>query len=276
MASETSYDQQADDGRLTRAVSLGRAVLRLAEHAQISFLAAALAYYAFVSAVPLVVLGVVLAQTIGGEVLAERVVAVAGQLLAPSGQELLRSAVTAREGLGGVTIVGLLVLLWGALKAFRAMDQAFSLVYGQRPRSISLESFADAFVALSVAGTGIMLTLLASAVVALLPSPLAGPLGALTLFVTLLVAFFPLYYLFPDVPVSAREVLPGAVLAALGWAVFGTAFGLYAAAVVGGSVYGLLGGVILALGWLYIGALLLLFGAALNAVRSGHAPPMDR
>lgn len=276
MPAEEASLAESIGGWLSRTVALGRAVIELAADTQISLLAAALAYYAFVSAVPFVVLGVVLATTIGGDALADRVIAVAGRLLAPAGQELLRTAVTARSGLGGVTLAGLLVLLWGALRAFRAMDIAFSLVYGHSPRSFTVESFADAFVALSIVGVGVLVTLLASALVAFLPAPFVGPVSAVGLFVLLLVAFFPLYYLFPGVPVSAREVLPGAVLAALGWAVLGTAFGLYAASIVEASVYGLLGGVILALAWLYLGALLLLLGAAVNAVRSGHAPPVDR
>lgn len=276
MAGDGSWRDGRVAGMLRRGVSLGRSVLRLADDAQVSLLAAALAYYAFVSAVPLVVLGVVVATTVGGEALADQVVAVAGRLLAPAGQELLRSAVTARTGLGGVTVVGIVVLLWGALKAFRAMDLAFSLVYGHRSRASLAESLADAFVALTAVGVGILATLLASTLVAILPDPLVGPVGTLVLFVTLLVAFLPLYYLFPDVPLSVGEVLPGAVLAALGWTILGAAFGWYAASIAGVSVYGLLGGVLLALAWLYLGALVLLLGAAVNAVRSGHAPSVDR
>jgi len=88
--------------------------------------------------------------------------------------------------------------------------------------------------------------------------------------------FLPLYFLLPDAAVTVREVLPGAVFAALGWTVLEAAFHLYATYVSGASVYGLLGGVLLALSWLYLGALLLLLGAAVNAVRSGHAPRVDR
>lgn len=91
-----------------------------------------------------------------------------------------------------------------------------------------------------------------------------------------MVVFLPLYYLFPDTGVEVREVLAGAVFAALGWTVLGGLFRLYAMYVSGVSVYGLLGAVLLVLAWLYLGALLLLLGAAVNAVRSGHVSAVDQ
>lgn len=263
-------------GRVARLRSTAEAVAGLASETQISFLAAALAYYGFVSMVPLVVLGVAVATTLGGSALADRLVAVAGDFLAPAGEELLRSAVTVRTGLGGVTAVGLVVLLWGSLKAFRAFDVAFSLVYGTRPASSVLDAISDALVALSAVGVAVVAMAVVGTAVALLPGPFVGVVGAGTLFLTLVVAFLPLYYLFPDADLDVREALPGAVLAGLGWTVLGAGFRLYATYVSGASVYGLLGGVLLALTWLYLGALLLLLAAAVNAVRSGHAPAPDR
>ena len=262
--------------RLVAAVRTARQVHTLAVETQISFLAAAIAYYAFVSMVPLVVLSVVLGTLLGGEALADRIVDVSGTLLAPAGEELLRSAVTVRTGAGGVTAVGLVVLVWGALKAFRALDRAFSLVYGTEPAASIVEAFTDALVALGAVGAGLLPVAFVGTVVALVGGPLAGSVGTVGLFAVLVVAFLPLYYLFPDAPVEGRAVLPGAAFAALGWTLLGGSFQLYATTVGGTSIYGLLGGVLLALTWFYVGALLLLVGAALNAVLSGRPPRVDR
>ena len=261
---------------LRRPVETGLAVYGLGTETQVSFLAAAIAYYAFVSMVPLVVLGVVVATLLGGDALADRVVAAAAGVLAPAGEELIRSAVRARTGLGGVTVAGVAVLLWGALKAFRALDRAFSLVYGTDPAASLLASITDAVLALTAVGAGVAAMVVVGAAVAVLPGQVPGGLGVVALAIALFVVFLPLYYLFPDADVAVREVLAGAALAAIGWTVLGGAFQLYATYVSGASLYGLLGGVLLALAWLYLGALLLLYGAALNAVRSGHAPPADQ
>ena len=198
----------------------------------------------------------------------------AAGVLAPAGQEVLRAALTDRAGLGGATLVGLVVLVWGALKAFRALDRAFSLVYGSTGEGL-VDAIVNAVVALAAVGVAVGVMLVAGAAVALLPGPLVGPVGALPLALTLVVVFLPLYYLFPGVDVSVGEILPGAALAAVGWTVLGAAFQLYATLAAGTSIYGLLGAVLLALTWFYLGALVLLLGATVNAVRSGRAP-VDR
>lgn len=253
---------------LDEVVGTARAAYRLATETNLSLLAAAIAYYAFVSAVPLVVLGVLVATTLGGEALADRVVAVAGQFLAPAGENLLRGAVTARSGAGGVTVVGLLVLLWGALKAFRALDRAFSLVYGTTvPHSLPA-SIRDALVALLAVGVGVGVTSLVGVVIAIFDAPTGGLLGSIALVPTLFVVFLPLYYLFPDVDCRLQDVIPGTALVAVGWTVLGSLFGIYATTAGTASLYGFLGGVLLVLTWLYLGALLLLAGAAMNAVRA--------
>ena len=265
----------SDGSRVGHLVETARAVYRLTDERHLSFLAAAIAYYAFVSIVPLVVLSVAIATTVGGVPLADRVLDLAGGLLAPAGQELVRSAVTARTGLGGVTAIGLVVLVWGALKAFRALDRAFSLVYGTATDSFA-GSVVDAVVVLLAVGAAAIAVFAAGTVVALLPGPIVRPLGSLGLALTLFVLFLPVYYRFPDAPLPVRAVLPGTALAAVGGTVLGAAFRVYAATFATTSIYGFLGAVLLALTWFYLGALVLLLGAAVNAVRSGHAPSIDR
>jgi len=75
----------------------------------------------------------------------------------------------------------------------------------------------------------------------------------------LVVACFPIYYLFPDTTLTVREALPGAVFAAVGWTLLTT----------GSQLYGVIGGVLLLVTWVYFAGQLLLVGASLNAVLSG-------
>mgnify|MGYP000203279435 CR=1 FL=1 len=259
-------------GWLDEIRTTGVATYRLAKETNLSFLAAAIAYYGFVSAVPLVVLGVLVATTLGGDELAEAVIAIAGQFLAPAGEDLLRAAVRARTGAGGVTAVGLGVLLWGALKAFRALDRAFSLVYGTTAAHSLPASIRDALVALFAVGLGVVATSLVGTAIAIFDASTGGLLGSVVLVPTLFVVFLPLYYLFPDVDCRLEDVLPGTALVAVGWAALGSLFGVYATTVGSASLYGFLGGVLLVLTWLYLGALLLLVGAATNAVRADREP----
>ena len=271
----TSTSEGGPSARARRAAETGLSVYRVAEETQVSLLAAAIAYYAFVSMVPLVVLGVTVATSVGVEAFADQVLALTEELLTPEGEALLRSAMMDRTGLGSVTVIGLAVLLWGALRSFRALDRAFALVYGTGPSVSLVRSIGVALLALTAVGAGIAATVVVGAAVSLLPGQFPASSGAVTLFLTLFVVFLPLYFLFPDVDLAVGEVLPGAAFAALGWTVLGSAFQLYTQFSTA-SVYGLLGAVLLVLAWFYFGALILLLGATLNAVRSGHAPDTDQ
>lgn len=100
-----------------------------------------------------------------------------------------------------------------------------------------------------------------------------GALGTLALVVVLTVALLPVYYVLPPVSVSVREVLPGAVLAAVGWVGLQFGFRLYAANAAQYAAYGLIGAVLLFVTWLYFASIVVLLGATLNAVRRGAGPP---
>jgi len=93
------------------------------------------------------------------------------------------------------------------------------------------------------------------------------------LVLALVVAFFPIYYVFPDTSVTAREVLPGVVIAAVGWALLQGLFQLYASVSSLADLYGALGAVLLFIFWLYFGSLILLVGATVNVVLANRDTP---
>jgi membrane protein len=101
--------------------------------------------------------------------------------------------------------------------------------------------------------------------------PVGGFLNRVVSTASLLVVFLPLFYLFPDEEVTVREVVPGTVLAAVGWTVLEFLFRYYVAVVGVGERYGVLGTVVLLVTWLYFSGFVVLLGAALNSVLAGRS-----
>lgn len=228
-------------------------------------LAAAVAYYAFVSLLPLVVVGFTLASLVAGEAVAARLVAATGELLSDSGESLVDRALTQGNGRGGTTLIGLVVLAWSGLRLFRGLDTAFSLVYGTAGGQSLLSSVRDAVVVFAASGVAIVATAVVGGVVAFGSGLLATILGPLGLVAGMTLVFLPMFYVFPDEPVTIREVLPGAVGAAVGWGVLNVVFVAYAT-LASASAYGVLGAVLLLVTWFYFAALILLLAATLNVV----------
>lgn len=248
------------------ATGVARAVVTAARSEQITFLAASLAYYTFVSLMPLLLLALVVASALGGEALAGAVVAQLGAVLSPSGEQVLLDSLTGASGRAGATVAGLGVLVWGALKLFRGLNVAFGQVYGTAESSSFVNQVTDATIALVAVGAGVGVAAGVNVLVGFVPGRLTAALGTPILAVTLTITFLPLYVILPDVPVSVREAVPGAVLAGGGWAVLSTVFRLYATSAGSFQLYGVIGGVLLLVTWFYVGSLVLLAGVVLNAV----------
>ena len=84
--------------------------------------------------------------------------------------------------------------------------------------------------------------------------------------VTTILVFISLYYNTPNRRLKFREVIPGAVVASLGWVIISIAFSYYIDNFGNYSkVYGSLGGIIALLMWLYVSSIIILMGAEINA-----------
>lgn len=82
----------------------------------------------------------------------------------------------------------------------------------------------------------------------------------------IMIVFVSLYYSAPSCRLAFKEVLPGAVIAAISWIVVSMAFSFYADNLGNyAAVYGSLGGVIALLTWIYLSSIIFLLGAEINA-----------
>jgi len=247
-----------------------RTTVSLAQAEQLPFLAAAIAYYAFLSVVPLLIVSFAVASTLAGEAVATQLFAATDEFLTPEAGELLTEALVAAPGREGMTLAGSVVLVWGTLRVFRGLDTAFARVYGSTIAKPLLEQLRDALVVVFAIGAAVAVTLVVGSLPVVFGVSLAGVLGPLGLVAVLPLVFFPLYYVFPARDVTVCEAVPGALLAAGGWALLGTLFGVYTTYAGSFQLYGVLGGVLLLLIWFYFGGLILLVGVAVNAAVSGR------
>ena len=251
-----------------------RAVVRETRRENVSLLAASIAYSAFVSLLPLLALLLFVTLAVGREALAERVVELTEGVLVPTAQGVLADALVNASARAGASLVGAVTLLWGTLKVFRGLDVAFSEIYDTGNEGSFLDQLKDSFVVFAALTFAVIMAVAAGAAFAVFDEhPLVGLLNPLLLVVGLSAAFFPIYYVFPDLDLSVREVVPGVLLAAVGWAGLETLFQLYVVLVDKRAVYGVLGGILLLLTWLYLSGFLLLLGGVVNAVLAGRTGP---
>ncbi|GAB3699091.1 hypothetical protein GCM10028858_12780 [Halorubrum pallidum] len=237
-------------------------------------MAGSIAYSAFVSLLPLVLLLVIAASVVGGESLAGRVRSATGSYLSPTGQSLLADSISQAGSQTGLSVLGIVVLLWGVFRVLRALDTAFSAIYDTQRRNDLPNQFKDGAVVLVALGAAFLAVLAAATILPFVPNiPFPGLVRSASLILALSVVFLPVFYVFPDADLSLRMALPGAVVAAIGWALLNAGFGVYVAYSSTQDLYGVIGGVILLITFLYFGALVILIGAATNVVLMGRRAP---
>lgn len=260
--------------RETSFVRTARDVIAVGRRAQVSILAAGLAYFGFASLLPFVLLLVILITAVGGEPLAERVLESAASVLGPDHARTVTETVFAEEARLPSILIGAVVLFWSSFRVFRSFDRAFAAVYGAHAERSIAESIRNAGIVMAT--TFLALVLLGVfGVLYGLQLGLLSSIAPAVLFAALAVLFLPMFYVFPAADVAVVDILPGTILAAGGWAIASILLGVYAR-LAGGEVYGAAGLVLLILSWLYLGALFVLVGAALNAVLAGHVDPDER
>ncbi|WP_226010494.1 YihY/virulence factor BrkB family protein [Halomicrobium salinisoli] len=252
-------------------VGVGKRVFSDFSDKNVTFMAAGLAYYAFVSLAPTLLLFVLVLTTLGAGLKQRIVEAVQNYMPGPI-SNVVTQILQSEASIAGTGIIGIVVILWGALKIFRGLDTAFSEIYETESDNSFTDTVRDGLVVILAVLLAVVTVVGATLIFGIFSDtvPLLGLLTPLILVAGLALAFYPMFYVFPDVDMELTDPLPGVLFAAVGWAVFQALFQVYLSFSDPGSG-GFAGGIIVVITYLYFSSLVFLLGAVLNAVLGGHS-----
>ncbi|ELZ94006.1 ribonuclease BN-like protein [Haloferax mucosum ATCC BAA-1512] len=257
--------------RATRALTLGRAIAYEVRAERLTFMAGSIAYGAFVSLLPLFLLVLAAVSATGNGSLRQSVIAVIQSVLTPGAGSIIVAELESSTQLASLSVVGVLVLVWGTLRIFRGLDTAFSDIY----ESEAANTFADQVTDGLLVFVTVALAVVAGAFIESTLPALDGALGWVVyrglLVAVLFVTFYPMYYIFPDEDVTYTEVVPGTLVAAVGLTTFESLFRLYVQFSSRSPESSVVAGILVLLTWLYFSGLVILLGAAVNAVLSNRS-----
>lgn len=253
-----------------------------------SGLAAALAYYALFSLAPLLLIATSVAGLVFGQEAAEGhlYVQIAGLVGRDSAKAI--QAVVADMGVhrsGGVvaTVVGVLVLLFGATGVFAQLQDSLNTVWRAKSPTTNgiLDWFRVRFLSFGmVMGVGFLLlvSLILSAGLAgvgqflgaFIPGwvVLGHVLNVLVSLTGITGLFAMMYKVLPDTAVAWRDVWLGALVTSFLFTVGKLAIGFYLGQASVASSYGAAGSVVIVLLWVYYSSLILYLGAEFTHVYS--------
>jgi membrane protein len=270
---------QAIDRRQQQTPGVGfiAAVYKKFSDDQAGQLAALIAYYAFVSIFPLLLVFV----TILGFVLQghpdDREKIVHGTL----GQFPILSdslKLHALKGSGAALAIGVVVTLLAGMGVTSAAQNALNEIWDvpHKSRPNFLGSRLRSLGMLAILGTlTIVSTVAAGFVGASAHGALAVVAGVLVAFVVNLVLFMTAFKLLTAADVGGRELLPGVIVAAVLWQLLQHLGGYYVEHELKHTqpLYGTFAVVLGLLAWLYLGAQLVIFAAEINVVRARRLWP---
>jgi membrane protein len=237
-------------------------VVRTAYDQQIRYPAAALAYYAFVSFVPLLTM---LFAVLGDRAFAqfERMTP---QFLTPEAQELVQQSLSTASGRLTAGVLAVLVLGWSSMNIVGDVRTVVERVEGIGDRSPRAR-LRDGVVVLWSLGAAMVVIAATSVLFQSAPDGLiVSTIGFLSLWLALSIVFVPLYFV-PSIRMTTlRDAVPGAAIAGFGWAVIHSGVLFYASNAGQYAVYGVLSGVIIILTSLYLAAAVLFTGIIINVV----------
>jgi membrane protein len=266
-------DAWSGSHRFTRVAR--RAVAGFIEH-EAPANAGSMAYFAMLSMFQLLVLGVVALSYIVGQGDARRFIIDQVQAGSPIDPETVGAVIDAViESRGGISLFGLIFLVWGALGIFSAMNKGISRAFAVgKPRpflqdqllGLTLMAITGVLGVASIAigiVTGITQAAAGDAAGAVPGGEMAlGAIGFVLPLVLIFVAFLVLYRIVPNRPVTIREVWPGALVAAMLWTVLRIAFTWYATSIARyDTAFGPISAGVSLLVFLYFASLVVLFGA---------------
>ena len=261
------------DPRVQRGLTVGRAVVHEIRTERVTFMAGSIAYHAFVSILPLLLLVLAAVSAIGQSEVERGIIDLAGAALTPGAADALVSEL--RSASTSVSLLGVTILVWGTLRIFRGLDTAFSDIYESAAENTIPDQFVDGIVVFVCVAVAIVLAALLHRTVQF-GGPVGWLLGRVAMMVGLALVFLPMYYVFPDEPdMQLREVVPGVAFAAVGLTAFETVFRFYVQVSGEASSGEVLAGLLVFMTWLYFTGLVMLVGVAINAVLSNRSADVN-
>jgi len=271
----------------SRALRIPMAVVKKFGDDQAGSLAALVAYYAFFSLFPLLLVFVtVLGFVLHGDPSAQKSVenSVLGQF------PVIKDQIQGHQlkGHAASLVIGVLTTLLAGFGVTSAAQNAFNRVWAvpfkKRPNFLQsrLRSLA---VVLSLGALFVVGTAASGLVSGGLGGPLLKIAGIILSLAINFVLFMLAFKLLTSAQLDWRELVPGAIFAAVAWEILQVLGGVYIHHVVSkaSNTYGTFALVIGVLAWLHLGAQLTLYGAELNSVvarrlypRSLMGPPDTR
>ncbi len=259
-----------------------RATVTLWLEAQVFVHAAALAFFTVFSVAPVMIVAVTLVGFVLGESAAQG--QIVDQLRAAIGDEAAAAVQTAVENSriqhSGLlpALAGFGAILFGATTVFSQMHASLNAIWGVAPRPTRSSVFIYLKTRLlslaMVLGTGFVLlvsltlSVFVRAVIAFaedwLPVPVPVVLGLdwIVSLAVITLLFGTIFRVLPDVVLRWRDVLLGAFVTALLFALGRALIAVYLSTTATASTYGAAGSLVLLLLWVNYSSLILLFGAA--------------
>jgi membrane protein len=269
----TDIDQWSRGHRSARIAR--RAITGFLAHDALQF-AGSMAYFGVLSVFQLLVLGVVVASLILGEGTARDVVLDQVEAGSPLDRETVGGVIDAIvDSRGSITIISFAFLLWSALGIFSALSSGIGRAFeATAPRPFLADKLLGL---LLMAITGVLaiasfviglvtgvLQQLAAEVVGGLPGggTAVWLIGLIAPIVLIFIAFWVIYRVVPNRPVSFADVWPGALVATLLWTVLRFGFTWYATSIANyDSAFGPISTGVTLLVFLYFASLIVLLGA---------------
>ena len=237
------------------------------------FLAALIAYYGFLSIFPLMlVLVTVLGMVLSGNPSLQKSIESSALQQFPVIGPQLKENIDAISGNTLVLVIGILGSVWGGLGVMAATQNAFDEAWGvpmpkrsnffiSKLRSLAMLVVLGGFLVASTFLVGWATALSA-------PGWVKAMLGVLAPFALNLGLYMIAFWVLTARDVGWRDVLPGAIVGAVGWTALQIFGGLLVQRQVRNAtqLYGVFGLVIGTLFWIYLGAQLTMYSAELNVV----------
>jgi membrane protein len=268
------FTEHIDMSRFERSMSIVGAIVHELRAEKVTFMAGSIAYHAFVSMLPLLVLVLTVISTVGDRSLETAFVSFAGTVLTPSTGGVLINQLETAGTSTGLSILGLGILLWGTLRIFRGLDTAFSDIYETESANSFTDQLTDGVVVFLTFGLALVAGWAINSIMSTVaPGVIATVIRPVVLIFGLALTFVPMYYIFPDTGVTVGEILPGVFVTAIGLTAFESVFRLYTQFKSPES--SALAGVLVLLTWLYFSGLIILVGIAVNAVLSNRSADVD-